>query len=84
MVRLRIPPDAQVTLALFQHVPERSSSELSPIEGATVDPVILPIDFDSNASKHIILVKLYFDVNVVGRVFVLDPKVRRSDKTTAS
>ena len=84
MVRLRIPPDAQVALALFQRVSERSSGELSPIEGITVDPVVLPIHFDSNASKRIVLVKLYFDVNVVVGVLVLDPKVRRSDQTTAS
>ena len=84
MVRLRIPPDAQVALALFQRVSERSTGELSPIEGITVDPVVLPIYFDSNASKHIILVKLYFDINAVVRVLVLDPKVRHSEKTTAS
>ena len=84
MVRLRIPPDAQVALALFQRVSERSSGELSPIEGITVDPVVLPIHFDSNASKHVLLVKLYFDINAVLGVLVLYPKVRRSEETSAS
>ena len=76
MIHRVVIPDAQVPLALLKRVPERVLDELSLVEGATVDKLILPIHFDGNAPKHIVQIKFYLDVDVNVGVHVLDPKVR--------